>query len=56
MQIDEEQLKKFILKGGLVSKSDFEDAIKKAEEEGGDLPEVRHFVQFIKESKRGVCR
>jgi type IV pilus assembly protein PilB len=31
MQIDEEQLKKFILDGGLVSKSDFEEASKKAE-------------------------
>ena len=31
MQIDEEQLKKFILKGGLVSKKDFEDALEKAE-------------------------
>ena len=31
MQIDEEQLKKFILDGGLVSKSDFEEAVKKAE-------------------------
>ena len=31
MQIDDEQLKKFILKSGLVSKSDFEDASEKAE-------------------------
>ena len=31
-------------------------AIKKVEEEVESLPEVRHFVQFIKESKRGVCR
>ena len=31
MQIDEEQLKNFILKGGLVSKTDFEDALKQAE-------------------------
>ena len=31
MQIDEEQLKKFILEGGLVSASDFEEAVKKAE-------------------------
>ncbi|MFA5840872.1 MAG: GspE/PulE family protein [Candidatus Paceibacterota bacterium] len=31
MQINEEQLKKFILEGGLVSKTDLEDAIKKAE-------------------------
>jgi UDP-N-acetylglucosamine acyltransferase len=32
------------------------EAIKKAEAEMGDFPEVRHFVQFIKESERGVCR
>lgn len=32
MQINEEQLKKFILESGLVSKSDIEDAIKKAED------------------------
>jgi UDP-N-acetylglucosamine acyltransferase len=32
------------------------EAIKKAESEAGDFPEVRHFVQFIKESERGVCR
>src|ERR1035437_3483590 len=31
MQINEEQLKKFILEGGLVSKKDFEDATKEAE-------------------------
>jgi UDP-N-acetylglucosamine acyltransferase len=31
-------------------------AIKKVEEEVEAFPEVRHFVQFIKESKRGVCR
>lgn len=31
MQINEEQLKKFILESGLVSKTDFEDAFKKAE-------------------------
>jgi type IV pilus assembly protein PilB len=31
MQINEEQLKKFILEGGLVSKTDFEDAAKEAE-------------------------
>jgi type IV pilus assembly protein PilB len=32
MQINEEQLKKFILDGGLVSKTDFENALKIAEE------------------------
>lgn len=31
MQINEEQLKKFILESGLVSRTDFEDAFKKAE-------------------------
>jgi len=31
-------------------------AIKKVEAEVEDYPEVRYFVQFIKESKRGVCR
>jgi type IV pilus assembly protein PilB len=31
MQIDEEQLKKFILESGLVNRTDFDDAIKKAE-------------------------
>jgi len=31
MQIDEEQFKKFILDGGLVSRVDFEDALEKAE-------------------------
>jgi UDP-N-acetylglucosamine acyltransferase len=31
-------------------------AIKKVEEEVDNFPEVQHFVQFIKESKRGVCR
>jgi len=31
-------------------------AIKKAEAEVEDLPEVRNFIKFIKESERGVCR
>jgi UDP-N-acetylglucosamine acyltransferase len=31
-------------------------ALKKAQDEVDDCPEVRHFIQFIKESKRGVCR
>jgi acyl-[acyl-carrier-protein]--UDP-N-acetylglucosamine O-acyltransferase len=31
-------------------------AIKKVEEEVENFPEVQHFIQFIKESKRGVCR
>jgi acyl-[acyl carrier protein]--UDP-N-acetylglucosamine O-acyltransferase len=33
-----------------------EDAIKKAESEVEALPEVNHFIKFIKESERGVCR
>ncbi|KKT76168.1 MAG: hypothetical protein UW72_C0010G0011 [Parcubacteria group bacterium GW2011_GWF2_44_7] len=32
MQMNEEQLKKFILESGLVSKADFEEVSKKAEE------------------------
>ncbi len=32
MQIDEEQLKKFILESGLISKNDFDTAVKEAEE------------------------
>jgi UDP-N-acetylglucosamine acyltransferase len=31
-------------------------AIKKVEQEVEDLPEVRQFLAFIKESKRGLCR
>ena len=31
-------------------------AIKKVEAEIADVPEVRTFIKFIKESKRGVCR
>ena len=31
-------------------------AIKKAEAEVEDLPEVRNFIKFIKESERGICR
>ena len=38
------------------SKLLLEDAIKKAESEVEDLPEVRHFIKFIKESERGICR
>jgi len=33
-----------------------EAALEKAQKEVEDLPEVRHFINFIKESKRGVCR
>jgi UDP-N-acetylglucosamine acyltransferase len=33
-----------------------EAALKKAQDEVEDCPEVRHFIQFIKESERGVCR
>ncbi|MGP8154619.1 MAG: acyl-ACP--UDP-N-acetylglucosamine O-acyltransferase [Smithella sp.] len=38
------------------SKLLLEDAIKKVEAEVEDLPEVNHFVKFIKDSERGVCR
>jgi UDP-N-acetylglucosamine acyltransferase len=31
-------------------------ALKKAQEEVEDIPEVNHFIKFIKESTRGVCR
>ena len=31
-------------------------AIKKAEQEVPDLPEVRHFLDFIRKSERGICR
>jgi UDP-N-acetylglucosamine acyltransferase len=31
-------------------------AIKKVEAEVEDLPEVRNFIKFIKESERGICR
>jgi UDP-N-acetylglucosamine acyltransferase len=33
-----------------------EAALEKAQKEIEDLPEVRHFINFIKESTRGVCR
>lgn len=33
-----------------------EAALKKAQEEVEDLPEVRNFIKFIQESKRGTCR
>jgi UDP-N-acetylglucosamine acyltransferase len=33
-----------------------ETALKKVEAEVEDFPEVRHLVNFIRESKRGVCR
>ena len=33
-----------------------ETALKKAQEEVEDIPEVRHFIKFIQESKRGTCR
>jgi UDP-N-acetylglucosamine acyltransferase len=38
------------------SKLLLEEAIKKAQEEVENLPEVNHFIKFIKESERGVCR
>jgi UDP-N-acetylglucosamine acyltransferase len=33
-----------------------EEALKKAQDEAEDIPEVIHFINFIKESKRGTCR
>jgi UDP-N-acetylglucosamine acyltransferase len=33
-----------------------EAALKKAQKEVEDLPEVRNFIKFIQESKRGTCR
>ena len=33
-----------------------EAALKKAQEEAEDIPEVQHFIKFIQESKRGTCR
>jgi len=32
------------------------EALKRAQDEVENYPEVLHFIQFIKESKRGVCR
>jgi UDP-N-acetylglucosamine acyltransferase len=31
-------------------------AIVKVREEVGDLPDVRHFIEFIEKSERGICR
>ena len=33
-----------------------EAALKKAQDEVEDIPEVNHLIKFIKESTRGVCR
>lgn len=33
-----------------------EEALKKAQDEIENIPEVSHFIKFVKESKRGVCR
>ena len=33
-----------------------EEALEKTEKEVADCPEVRHFINFIKESKRSICR
>jgi UDP-N-acetylglucosamine acyltransferase len=42
----------------IVFRSDLllEAALDKAQKEVEDLPEVRHFLAFIKNSERGVCR
>jgi UDP-N-acetylglucosamine acyltransferase len=31
-------------------------AIGKVQQEIPDLPEIRHLVEFLKNSKRGICR
>ena len=33
-----------------------EESLQKAQDELGNIPEVEHFVRFIRESKRGTCR
>ena len=38
------------------SKLRLKDAIKKAEAEVEDVPEAKHFIKFIKEAERGICR
>lgn len=38
------------------SKLLLEEAVARVETELGDVPEVRYFLDFVKESKRGVCR
>jgi UDP-N-acetylglucosamine acyltransferase len=38
------------------SKMLLEEALAKVEDDLGDVPEVRYFLDFVKTSKRGVCR
>ena len=38
------------------SKLLMEDALEKVEAESGHVPEVRYFLDFVRQSKRGVCR
>ncbi len=38
------------------SKLRLKDAIKKAEPKAEDVPEAKHFIKFIKEAERGICR
>lgn len=38
------------------SKLRLKDAIKKAESKVHEVPEAQHFVKFIKEAERGICR
>jgi UDP-N-acetylglucosamine acyltransferase len=38
------------------SKLRLKDAIKKAESEVENIPEANHFIKFIKEAERGICR
>lgn len=38
------------------SKMLLEEAIAKVEADSGEIPEVRYFLEFVRSSKRGVCR
>ncbi len=38
------------------SKLLLEDALQQVEQELGEFEEVRYFVEFVRTSKRGVCR
>ena len=43
---------RIVFRSGLL----LETALEKAQNEVEDCPEVRHFINFIKESKRSICR
>ena len=38
------------------SKHMLKDAIQEVSDELGHVPEVRYFLDFVRDSKRGVCR